>query len=617
MAEIKKGMKYTIGLVNTQARRSITTVGKQADSLRNKFKKFRQSNTILAKTTRLLTSWITATVSAGAVLSKFGLAMLKGAKDAESLETAFANINTLIDGPGGLTESTKKFIVEMSTAYGRSAQDNARAYYDIISSGFTNQAEANQILEQANRGAVAGLTDVANSAKLATAVMNAYGKETISAERVMDVAFQTVKSGVLTFKDLTAGMGEVASLGKATGTSFEEISAMLATITKKGIPASQAFTAIKGVLASLARKTTREGREALEKLGLSWDVQTVKAKGFNQALLDLIEGFKGNESELIKVIPELEGLKGALAIAGDQGKTFKKDIESMKNASGALDDSLKDVVDTTELRLNKAMQKSKENWRENTKHVSELKIAFYELSAEVAKFTKYIQNAIDLLKALGNMVTTNPFKHLYSSITTSKEKKREKAMELAESDVIEDDILRKINEQEKKGKDTKKSSDTQNLINQINKTKQRLQEYNQKTSQALQSTNAKNTDVLNKIAGDIKETKNAGITKQQGDKIINKLDEIKKTAIYDKQVLPDGTVILTDVAKKQFYDKWQGQTSWGQSWQNWVTERDRAKELGLNINKKIDDKYQERSTYNRTGTQKVTRQSGRLQKDYG
>ena len=614
MAEAKKMLKYTIGMVNTQANRAIKQTAKYADQLNKKFKKFKQSNTILAKTTRLLTSWVTSTVSAGAAMYKFGSAMLKGAKDAESLETAFANINTLIDGPGGLTESTKKFIVEMSTAYGRSAQDNAKAYYDIISSGFTNQAEANQILEQANRGAVAGLTDVANSAKLATAVMNAYGKETISAKRIMDVAFQTVKSGVLTFKDLTAGMGEVASLGKATGTSFEEISAMLATITKKGIPASQAFTAIKGVLASLARKTTKEGREALEKLGLTWDVHTVKAKGFNQALLDLINGFKGNESALIKVIPELEGLKGALAIAGDQGKSFKKDIESMKNASGALDDSLKDVVDTTELRLNKAMQKSKENWRENTKHVSELKIAFYELSAEVAKFTKYIQNAIDLLKALGDMVTTNPFKHLYKSITTPNWKKRE----LAESDVIEDDILSKIEEQEKATKKTtKKSSDTQNLINQINKTNQRLQEYNQKTSQALQSTNAKNTDVLNKIAGDIKETKNAGITKQQGDKIINKLDEIKKTAIYDKQVLPDGTVILTDVAKKQFYDKWQGKTSWGQSWQNWVTERDRAKELGLNINKIIDDKYQERSTYNRTGTQKVTRQSGRQQKDYG
>ena len=614
MAEAKKMLKYTIGMVNTQANRAIKQTAKYADQLNKKFKKFKQSNTILAKTTRLLTSWVTSTVSAGAAMYKFGSAMLKGAKDAESLETAFANINTLIDGPGGLTESTKKFIVEMSTAYGRSAQDNAKAYYDIISSGFANQAEANKILEQANRAAVTGLTDVASATKVATSVMNAYGKETISAEKVLDIAFQTVKSGVLEFENFNSGLGKVLGLSNAVGVGFEELNAMLSTMTKGSMEASDAYTSIRGILASLAQKTTKEGVDALKKYGVQWDVQTVKAKGFGSALTELIQAFKGNKSELIKVIPALEGVTGALTIASDGAKTFNEDLKKMKNATGALDDSLQDVVNTTEFRLNKAMQKSKASWRENTKHVSELKIAFYELSAEVAKFTKYIQNAIDLLKALGNMVTTNPFKHLYKSITTPNWKKRE----LAESDVIEDDILSKIEDQEKATKKTtKKSSDTQNLINQINKTKQRLQEYNQKTSQALQSTNAKNTDVLNKIAGDIKETKNAGITKQQGDKIINKLDEIKKTAIYDKQVLPDGTVILTDVAKKQFYDKWQGKTSWGQSWQNWVTERDRAKELGLNINKIIDDKYQERSTYNRTGTQKVTRQSGRLQKDYG
>ena len=137
----KENLTFVIRANARKFRNELKKAGGAARNFNNRVKKFLKLP-MVAPIAGLTAGFFALQAAMTQVIRTFGSA----AQAARDAETAFAEINTLIDGPGGLTETTKKQIEQQSLLYGRSLQDNAKAYYDIVSSGFSDQKEALKII---------------------------------------------------------------------------------------------------------------------------------------------------------------------------------------------------------------------------------------------------------------------------------------------------------------------------------------------------------------------------------------------------------------------------------------------------------------------------------------
>ena len=297
-------------------------------------------------------------------------------------EKAIAEVNTLYTGSGGLLKSTKEFIENQSKLYGQSQATNAKAYYQIVSAGITDQAEANKLLEAANKAAIAGISDTTTAVDALTSVLNVYGDSGLEAAEASDILFATIKAGKTTFPELSASLGQVLPIAQAAGLSFRELSAAVASLTTKGLRTDSAVTQIKSVLKSLV-KPSSESKEAALKLGLQWDSSALKANGFVETLRALFVATKGDSEMIAKIIPNIRGLGAILAFARDKGESFNKILEDMNEKGGQTDDAFKDVADTLDQKLKKALAANEAKMLELGKALGKTKLAWIQFKGSM------------------------------------------------------------------------------------------------------------------------------------------------------------------------------------------------------------------------------------------
>ena len=120
----------------------------------------------------------------------------KMVKSAVDFETGLAEVSTLLDGPAKQAmkgyESALKSMVKTSS---RSLNDLTKGLYQTISSGVTDQEKAIELLNEAQKASVAGLTSVSTAVDAGTTLVNAYQLETHEVSKAFDILFQTVRRG--------------------------------------------------------------------------------------------------------------------------------------------------------------------------------------------------------------------------------------------------------------------------------------------------------------------------------------------------------------------------------------------------------------------------------------
>ena len=307
---------------------------------------------------KIMLSPFTALVGASAIMYKFFASVKQGAEDFIKLESAFADINSLIDGPGGLTESSKKFIKEQAKMYGTTAVDNAKAFYDIVSGGIRDQESAQKLLNTANKAAITGNESVKATTESLLAVMKAYGQENVSAAEAGDVLQTVVNRGIITWPKLAANLSTVTALAAKTGVEFKELGALIASITGSKVDAPETMTYIRGLLTSLIQSKGAAGKAIQKELGFDWSVEAVKAEGFTKVFSQLIEKIGEAPDKVKALIPNIRGVMGALT-----GKDFKETMEFFANPTGALDEAFKEKAKTIEAKIARAKQASAALWR--------------------------------------------------------------------------------------------------------------------------------------------------------------------------------------------------------------------------------------------------------------
>jgi TP901 family phage tail tape measure protein len=283
-------------------------------------------------------------VAAGVAIGR-GLA--NAMDQAAGLETAVAEVSTLISEDAFPTEQIRAAAQRAAMLYGTEAQANAKALYQIISAGITDAAAAQKTMDASNRLAVGGLTDTRIAADGLTNVLLSYRDKQLDVNDVNDAFFTAIRLGKTTAEELAGSIGRVASGANVLGVSMDELLGTIATVTQAGIQTSEAVSGLKAAFALLNKPQAEATKEA-KRLGVEYSAAAVRAQGW-QAWLDKITSSAGfNADSMIKLFGSIEAYNTMVALTANKGQVFNDMMGEMANRAGATDAAVAKMSATME-----------------------------------------------------------------------------------------------------------------------------------------------------------------------------------------------------------------------------------------------------------------------------
>ena len=115
--------------------------------------------------------------------------------------------------------------------------------YQAYSAGF-KLADALTLVSEADRGALAGLTDSKTVLDALVSVIHAYGLNVGDASRINNIFLKTVQDGIITMPQLTKYIGQAVTIAPELKLNLENITAAYVAMTRKGLNAAETTTAI-------------------------------------------------------------------------------------------------------------------------------------------------------------------------------------------------------------------------------------------------------------------------------------------------------------------------------------------------------------------------------------
>ncbi|WP_438470918.1 phage tail tape measure protein [Streptomyces asiaticus] len=278
-----------------------------------------------------------------------GGAFVMGVRSAIELEKHMANVMTISKeiNSTNISHFTDQ-IVEMSTQLPQSADQLAEGLYQVVSTGFDG-ADAMTILRVAARGAAAGLTTTETSARALLGVLKAYGMDASQASDVMDIMFQTVNYGVVSFDELAQQLGDVVPMAAAAGVKFEDISSALAAVTLSGIPAAEGVTALNMLLTRMM-KPTQELSEMIKGFGYESAAAALQQDGLYVVMEKVRNATGGSADQLVPLLRDIRAVRAALALSAADGQNYAATYQGISQEverAGATQKAYAIQMDTT------------------------------------------------------------------------------------------------------------------------------------------------------------------------------------------------------------------------------------------------------------------------------
>jgi len=306
---------------------------------------------------------------------------------ARNFDAAFAETSTLIEGTTAELAALEEGSKSLADLYGTTAVAQVQAYYQAISAGASDVTVATEILDQANKLAIGGITDVSVGVDALTTAVNAYGPSVLSAGEASDAMFVAMRAGKTTIGELSASLGNIVPLAASAGIAFDEVVGGIAALTTQGLSTSVATTQLRQVIAGIV-KPTQEAKDAAKELGIEFDVASLRSKGLAGFLEDIIEKTDGNTDEMAKLFGSVEALGAALAFAGGGGEAFTAIMEAMGMKLGATDVAVKKISESLSKQLSDDLQR-----------LSNIGLEFGEVLLEIA--VPALSATVDVLQLLG------------------------------------------------------------------------------------------------------------------------------------------------------------------------------------------------------------------------
>ncbi|WP_411142314.1 phage tail tape measure protein [Streptomyces sp. x-80] len=337
--QIQAGVAGLVGGLRTAAGQ-VTAFGGQVRHLDGDL------NQLAARSERTRRAMTTGFTLMGAAL---GGAFIAGVRNAIELEKQMANIMTISKeiNSTNIDRFTDQ-IIELSTQLPQSASQLAEGLYQVVSTGFDG-ADAMTILKVAARGAAAGLTTTETSARALLGVLKAYGMDASQANDVMDVMFQTVNYGVVSFEELAQQLGDVVPMAAAAGVKFEDISSAIAAVTLSGIPAAESVTALNMLLTRMM-KPTQELSDMIKGFGYESAAAALQQDGLYVVMQKVRNATGGSADQLVPLLRDIRAVRAALALSAADGQNYAASYQGISlevERAGATQKAYAIQLDTT------------------------------------------------------------------------------------------------------------------------------------------------------------------------------------------------------------------------------------------------------------------------------
>ncbi len=296
------------------------------------------------------------TAFAGAAgLAAGGLGALAGAaamgaaiKSAREYQAELIKLNTLVGIQIDQVMAWDSALKDLAVETGRAPADLARAMFAITSGG-ARGTEAMELLEQAAKASAIGLGDMTSIGRTATAMLQAFGDEGLTAQKAIDIMVATTREGNLEAEGLATAFSRVLGPAKALGSSVEDIGAFMATFTRLGGSTEEAATGLLNVF-NLLIKPPKDAREAMEEMGISIEDlrATIQERGLMAALIDMRDAIGDNVDALGRIIPNTRALIGFLNTAGLQAEQFAVSQDAINDSLGVTNEGFETWGDTAD-----------------------------------------------------------------------------------------------------------------------------------------------------------------------------------------------------------------------------------------------------------------------------
>ena len=227
----------------------------------------------------------TGATAAAAGIGAVGAAALSGAKKAGNLQQTYKEITNLaVTGGEKQKEATKAVIDmqrqgrDMSIEYGKSQQDIAEAFEDLVKRGYTTK-QALGAMRTELQGSVASGDDFKDVVSVSSTVLESFGMRaktvtqmTSNTKRAVNELAYAADMTSTGFKDLGYGMSYAASSAHQAGFNLSETASAMGILSNNGLEASKAGTGLNQVINRLSDATGKlvkgDKKNALAKLGI-------------------------------------------------------------------------------------------------------------------------------------------------------------------------------------------------------------------------------------------------------------------------------------------------------------------------------------------------------------
>lgn len=268
--------------------------------------------------------------------------MTASGKMADTFEKDMGQVNTLLDNHNHL-KSYKSMAIKTSNETGIALHTISEGVYQMISSIGDSGTKTQKIFNVAAKAAKGGGSSVQESVALISSAMKGYDSVNVkTAQSISDMAFQTQKLGVTTYKELAASMQPLFPLGKSLNVSYQELFGSMATLTGVTGNTAEVTTQMKGLFTGLL-KPTESMSKLMQKYGYENGQAMIKAEGMQGVLKILQKETGGQSNKMAQLFSNSRALTAALALTGSQYETFKEKTAKMGKAQGSTEKALQDM----------------------------------------------------------------------------------------------------------------------------------------------------------------------------------------------------------------------------------------------------------------------------------
>jgi TP901 family phage tail tape measure protein len=266
----------------------------------------------------------------GAILAGVGASV----KVAADFEAQMSRVKAISGATGEEFEALKEKALELGQKTSKSASEIAIAFEDMAAMGFN----ATQIIE-AMPGVIAAAeasgSDLALTSGVVAAALNGFKMEASDASKVADILAKTANVSAASVSDLGFAFKYAAPVAQTLGISIEELAAATGIMIDAGMDGSQAGTTLRMALLRLA-DPTKEGAEALEKLGVKTTDASGQFAGLTKILPAFVKGLDGmTNSQKVAALATIFGAEAATGML----TVIEGGVDKFNDFTGALENS--------------------------------------------------------------------------------------------------------------------------------------------------------------------------------------------------------------------------------------------------------------------------------------